>query len=126
MGEAAGGLITSQNAVLDGVLGITCWRSEQVVMREVGEGQMLRRDDPFERFSDTKVCTRAPSSGQFVVQRLADERVREAVAVRHAGHLDQEARTARVVERVEERWLGDLAEGRQQTRREVASNDGRP
>ena len=76
-----------------------------------------------ERLPDAAVRAGAPRRRHPFVQRLPDQRVREAVTARPGGRLDHEARRDRLVERIQELVLAERDDVFEQCGVEVAPDD---
>ena len=67
----------------------------------------------------------APRRGQFVVERLAYQRVRKAVAAHGLGHFDDNARAERLLYDVKEPIIIEIAELLERVKGELAADHGR-
>ena len=105
--ERGDGRLGREQVVRDGPLGSADRRAGRVVVREVGEDGPAVAAGPsvLERLGDPEVELRPARGREPVVDRPANELVREPVGEAAAGLLDQQAAAHGLLDRAEQRGL---------------------
>jgi hypothetical protein len=121
VGQRRDGAVTRQARVARGRIRVA---PLEVVVGELGGvGLGMRRVEPLERLPGPPVGPGAPAGRKLVVERVADERVREPEAPACLGYLDQHVGGYRGVEHLERLIASRLAEAPQGRGRELPPED---
>ena len=113
--------IAGHDRVAQGLVRVAALRALEEVVRELGRVRLgIRRVDPFEHLPDPAVRPGAPAGRKLLVERIANEAVREPKPPADLGDLDDHVGGQSRVQDVERLVAGDPPEGEQG---ELAADD---